>query len=167
MPQWLSRDTTSLDHTLAQNQINLALADAVNQIPPSAALSPAGIVVVNENAVNNLIILNSAPSDLVQNVHMLITSSNIELDFQVQVTLGTQVLSYPGSFTAIPQVNNGQLIVTQVQVSPILGLVMSPDELTAIINSHLADAQARYRHPIKSILLKNHELDLNVGPPTL
>jgi hypothetical protein len=154
-------------HTLAQNQINLALADAVNQIPPPAALSPAGTVIVDENAVNNLIVLNSAPSDLVQNVHMLITPNNVELDFQVQVSLGTQVLSYPGSFTAIPQVNNGQLIVTQVQVSPILGLVMSPDELTTIINSHLADAQARYRHPIKSILLKNHELDLTVGPPTL
>jgi hypothetical protein len=31
----------------------------------------------------------------------------------------------------------------------------------------LADAQARFRHPIKSVLLKNHELDLIVGPPTL
>ncbi len=154
-------------HQLAQSQIDLALTNAVNQIPPSAALSPAGTVVVNENAVNNLIVLNSAPSDPVHNVHMLITPSDVELDFQVQVGLGTQMFNFPGSVTAVPQVNNGQLVVTQVQVSPSVALVMSPDELTTLIDTHLADAQARFRHPIMSVLLKNHELDLVVGPPRL
>jgi hypothetical protein len=154
-------------HQLAQNQIGLALTNAVDQIPPTAALSPAGIVAVHENAVNNLIVLNSAPSDPVQNVRMLITPSDVELDFQMQASIGTQTFSVPGSVTAVPQVSNGQLVVTQVQVSPIVALVMSPDELTTLMDSHLADAQARFRHPIKSVLLKNHELDLVVGPPTL
>ncbi len=154
-------------HQLAQNQIDLALTNAVNQIPPTAALTPPGAVVVHENAVNNLIVLNSAPSDPVQNVHMIITPSDVELVFQVQASIGTQTFSVPGSVTAVPQVSNGQLVVTRVQVSPIVALVMSPDELTTLIDSHLADAQARFRHPIKSVLLKNHELDLIVGPPAL
>ena len=154
-------------HQLAQSQIDLSLTNAVNQIPLTAALSPPGTVVVNENAINNLIVLNSAPSDPVHNLHMLITPNNVELDFQVQVGLGTQMLNFPGSVTAVPQVNNGQLVVTQVQVSPIVALVMSPDELTTLIDTHLVDAQARFRHPIMSVLLKNHELDLIVGPPTL
>ena len=154
-------------HQLAQNQIDLALTNAVDQIPPTAALSPAGIVAVHENAVNNLIVLNSAPSDPVQNVHLIITPSDIELDFQMQASIGTQTFSVPGSVTAVPQVSNGQLVVTQVQVSPIIALVMSPDELTTLMDSYLADAQARFRHPIEGVLLKNHELDLVVGSPTV
>ena len=152
---------------LAQNQIDLALTNAVNQIPPTAALSPPGTVVVHENAVNSLIVLNSAPSDPVQNVHMIITPSDVELDFQVQASIGTQTFSVPGSVTAVPQVSNGQLVVTQVQVSPLVALVVSPDELTTLIDKHLADAQARFKHRIMSVLLKNHELDLIVGQPTL
>ncbi len=151
---------------LAQNQIDLALTKAVNQIPPTAALSPPGTVVVHEDAVNNLIVLNSAPSDPVQNVHMIITPSDVELDFQVQASIGTQTISVPGSVTAVPQVSNGQLVVTQVQVSPVVALVVSPDELTTLIDRHLADAQARFKHPIMSVLLKNHELDLVVGQLT-
>ncbi len=154
-------------NALAKSQIDVALSDAVNQIPPAAALTPPGIVAVQEKTVNNLIVLNSAPSDIVQNVHMLITPNDVELNFQVQANVGSQMLSMPGSFTAIPQVINGQLVVTQVQVSPVLALVVSPDDLTTLINARLAEAQGRFRHPIKSVSLKNHELDLLVGPPIL
>src|SRR5215471_11230978 len=73
-------------NTLAHDQIDQSLTNAVDQIPPTAALTPPGTVIVNENSVNNLIVLNSAPSDPVQNVHMLITPNDVELDFQMQTS---------------------------------------------------------------------------------
>ena len=55
--------------------------------------------------------------------------------------------------------------MSNVTVEGILALIMSPDEVTSLVNRHLADAQARFAHPIIQVSLKDHELDLLVGPP--
>lgn len=67
--------------------------------------------------------------------------------------------------TGVPQVVNGQVVVTNVTVEGIITLFMSPDDVTNLANKHLADAQTRFAHPIEQVLLKDHELDLIVGPP--
>jgi hypothetical protein len=144
-------------HSLVQAQVDQVLTNAVNNIPPPAALLPAGTVPVNENAINNLMVLNSSPSDPVQNPQVHILPADVRLDFQV--------FGFPCAVTAVPQVTNGQLVATNVTVEGIITLIMSPDEVTALANRHLADAQARFAHPIEQVLLKDHELDLIVGPP--
>ena len=148
-------------HAFARSQIDLLLANAVNQIPANVTQVPPGTVQVGENAVDNLIVLNSAPSDPVQHVQMHITPGGVRLDFQVY--------GFACAVTGVPQVINaplnGQLVVTNVTVCGIVALIISPEELTSLINTHLAAAQMRFKHPIISVLLKNHELDLLVGPP--
>lgn len=140
-----------------QAQIDQVLTDAVNHIPPPVALLPAGTVPLNENALDNLMVLNSSPSDPVQNPQVHIMPSGVRLDFQV--------FGFPCAVTGVPQVVNGQVVVTNVTVEGIITLFMSPDDVTNLANKHLADAQTRFAHPIEQVLLKDHELDLIVGPP--
>ncbi len=40
---------------------------------------------------------------------------------------------------------------------------MSSDEMTAILNTHLKDVQARLHRPIRDVSLLNHELDIILG----
>jgi zinc-ribbon domain len=148
-------------NSLAQAQIDQILTAAVNQMPPTATQLPPGTVHVQENAIDNLIVLNSAPSDPVQQAQVHITPNLVRLDFQVY--------GLPCAVTGVPEVvgsqPNGRLIMSNVTVEGIIALIMSPDEVTSLVNRHLAAAQARFAHPIIQVSLKNHELDLLVGPP--
>jgi len=148
-------------NSLAQAQIDQVLIDAVNQMPPAATRLPPGTVHVSENAINNLIVLNSAPSGPVQQAQMHITPNLVRLDFQVY--------GLPCAVTGVPEIvgslPNGRLVVSNVTVEGIIALIMSPDEVASLVNRHLADAQARFAHPIIQVTLKDHELDLLVGPP--
>ncbi len=105
--------------------------------------------------------LDSAPSDPVQQAQMHITPNLVRLDFQV--------FGLPCAVTGVPEVvgsqPNGRLVLSNVTVEGIVALIMSPDEVTSLVNRHLADAQARFAHPIIQVSLKDHELDLLVGPP--
>lgn len=148
-------------NSLAQAQIDQVLTAAVNQMPPTATQLPPGTVHVQENAIDNLIVLNSAPSDPVQQAQVHITPNLVRLDFQVY--------GLPCAVTGVPEVvgsqPNGRLVMSNVTVEGILALIMSPNEVTSLVNRHLAAAQARFAHPIIQVSLKNHELDLLVGPP--
>ncbi|SRR6266446_1822357 len=144
-------------HAFAQEQLGLVLSNAVNQIPPTAALSPPGTLQVSETALNNLIVLNTAPSDPVQHAQMHITPSGVRLDFQVY--------GFACAVTGVPKLVNGQLVMTNATIEGIVALVISPEELTNVVNMHLAAGQARFRHRIINLALKDHEIDLQVGPP--
>lgn len=115
---------------------------------------------MQENEINNLIVLNSAPSDPIQHSQVHITPNGVRMDFQVY--------GFPCAVTGLPQIINGplhgQLSITNVKVEGIITLIMSPEEVTSLVNRHLADAQARFKHPILGISLKDHEMDLLVGP---
>ena len=81
------------------------------------------------------------------------------------------VFGFSSAVTAVPQVNQGKLVVTNVQIEGLASLILTSDEITALVNRHLADAQQRINHSITSVQLKDHELDLVLGPqgtgPTL
>ena len=148
-------------HSLAQNQVDSALSNAVNQIdfslisqaPPGVPLPP---VKVTEDAINNFYLpLIHNPSSPVQNMHIQIASNQVRLDFTVY--------GFASDVTGKPTLQNGNLTVTNVSVGGIAGLVMSSDEMTALLNRHLADIQSRLHRPINSVLLMNHELDIILG----
>jgi hypothetical protein len=149
-------------HSLVQSHIDQVFSDTVSQIPPVVALLPPGIVQVDENAINVLIALKSQPSDPVQNAQVHITPSNVRMDFQV--------FGFPCAIVGVPEVINGplngQLVITNVTVEGIAALILSPDELTSLVNGHLADVQKRFNHPINGVQLQDHTLVLNVGPPS-
>jgi hypothetical protein len=144
-------------HSLVQSHIDQVLSNAVNQIPPVVALLPPGMVPLNESAINNLISLNSSTSDPVQGAQIHITPSNVDMDFQV--------FGFPCTITGVPEANNGQLVITNVTVEGIAALVISPDELTSLVNQQLADAQARFNHTINGVQLQDHTLILDVAQP--
>lgn len=143
-------------HAMAQNQIDQSFGDAIQQMPPQVSQAPAGPFILTEDLFNNLIQINIPPNSNVKQVAAHITTSNINIDFQVY---GMQC-----AVTGIPQVVNKQLVATNVQVDGILGLVMSNDEMTATLNKHLADAQVKLNHPILDVHLESQKMIMTLGP---
>ena len=141
-------------HSVAQNQFDQLIGSEINllvPLPPAVASSLA----VTETGLNNLITLNHAPSDPVQNAVAHITPAGVELDFQL--------FGFACSLKGVPVASNGQVVMTQVQVSGILSLVMSSDEMTALLNGHLRDAFARLQRQATGVILKNQELDIQLS----
>lgn len=142
----------------AQNNLDSVLSDAVNHIPAQVAVAPADSVKVTENLLNNLLVLNSSPNDIVKNMQIHITPNTMNMQFQVY--------GFDSTVTGVPQVNQGHLVITNVTVDGVAGLILSPDEITALVNRHLADAQARINHSVVSVQLNNQEMDLVLGTST-
>jgi len=143
-------------HDIAQGQLDNALTSAIDQIPTQAKQLPPGITIpINENTINNLIVLNLAPSNPVQHPTTSITGKNIRLDFQLY--------NFPCAITLIPTVNNGQLAVNQVGTEGIFSAIMSPDEMTNLLNKHLNAAQSKLQRSISNVQLKDHEVDLTLN----
>ncbi|HKF37237.1 MAG TPA: hypothetical protein VKB35_10090, partial [Ktedonobacteraceae bacterium] len=144
-------------HGLAQSQIDGVLSSAVDQIPPAPLpLIPLGQgpVPITETAINNLITLNTAPADPVQQMHITITPGGLRLDFQVY--------GFACTVTGIPQARNGQLVITNVTLGGVVALIMSPDELAATLDAHLHDAVAKLNRSVAGVALKNHEIDIQL-----
>ncbi len=143
-------------HDIAQNQLDKALTSAVNQIPAQAKQLPPGTSIpINENTINNLIVLNLAPSNPVQNPTTSISSKGIRLDFQLY--------SFPCAISLVPTVSHGQITVTQVSTEGIFSAIMSPEEMTSLLNKHFNDAQVKLQRTINNVQLKENELDLTLG----
>ncbi len=143
-------------HNIAQRELDNALASAVNQLPSQAAQLPAGSVIpLNENTINNLIVLNLAPSNPVQHPTTSISGQNIRLDFQLY--------NFPCAITMVPTLDNGRLVVNKVGIEGIFSAIMSPEEMSSILNRHLNDAQSKLQRTVNNVQLKDHEVDLTLG----
>ena len=143
-------------HSLAQNQIDQELSSSVNQIIPVAP--SLNSLAVSETTINNLFVLNHAPSDPVQNLQMTITPGGIQLNFQAY--------GFSCSVSGILTASNGKPVVTNLAIQGIIGLIMSPEELTTILNNHLSDVPGRLHRSIASVTLMEHEIDLTFGGVT-
>lgn len=141
---------------MAQTQLNNALAQAVDNIPAEVALLPSGgTVPISDNTLNLLLSDQSSSSNIVQNASITISPQNVVFSFQV--------FGFNCSVTSVPIASNGKIILTDVTLSGIAGVVMSADEITTIVNNHLADAVTRINHSITKVTLKAHEIDLTFG----
>lgn len=144
-------------HDIAQSQLDHALSAAVDQMPPQVALLPPGPLHVQENSLNNLIVLNLAPSNPVQKPNTTINANGVRVAFEL--------FGFPCAISGMPTVTNGRLVASHVNVEGVIGLVMSPEEMTALLNKHLADAQNRLKHQILNVMLDDHEMALVLGNP--
>jgi hypothetical protein len=152
-------------HSVAADQLNQNLTSAIARIPPGVTQGPPGPLAVQENVVNNLVVLLSAPSDPVQHVQVHFTQcrdDNNQSYGCAQVNL--QALGFPCTVSGVPVATDGKLSVNRVKVEGIIALIMSPDELTTLIDARLADAQAKLGHSITSVNIKDQEIDLILGP---
>lgn len=144
-------------HNLAANQLSSVLTNGINQIPLAAAVLPPQVLPIQQNTLNNLIVLETAPSDPVQHMQVSITPSIMTVNFQVY--------GFGCTITGLPAAQNGRLVVTNVNVQGVASLIMSSDELTSLLDQKLSEAQTRLFHPILKVQLKNQELDLTIGSP--
>jgi hypothetical protein len=143
--------------SMAQTQLNNALAQAVDNIPSEVALLPSGgTVPISDNTLNLLLSDQSSSSNIVQNASITISPQNVVFKFQV--------FGFDCSVTSVPIASNGKIILTDVTLSGIAGMVMSAEEITNIVNNHLVDAVTRINHSITKVTLKEHEIDLTFGP---
>ena len=145
-------------HGLAQNDIDNVFASATNLINPLAVAVVASShtpVIITENDANNFISSNSSQSDPVQQTHLSITPAGVQLDFQ---TFGLT-----STITGVPSVVNGQIVMTDVTVKGVASLIMSPDELTNEVNADLQQVSAALHRPITGLVLKNQEMDVQLG----
>jgi hypothetical protein len=145
-------------HGLAQNEVDGVFSSATNLINPLALTAVATThmpVIITENDANNFIALNSPQSDPLQQIHMSITPAGLQLTFQTYGLTST--------ITGVPRVVNGQIVMTNATVQGIASLIMSPDELTNEVNADLQQVSAALHRPITGIVLKNQEMDVQLG----
>jgi hypothetical protein len=145
-------------HGVAQNEVDNVFSSATNLINPitMAVLGTSHRpVIITENDANNFIALNRPQSDPVQQIHMSITPAGLQLELQ---TFGLT-----STMTGVPRVVNGQIVMTNVTVQGIASLVMSPAELTNKVNADLQQVSATLHQPISSVVLKNQEMDVQLG----
>jgi hypothetical protein len=143
--------------SMAQSKLDGVLTDAVSRIPPPVSQLPAGPVKVSERTLNNLLVLGSSPNDIVKNTQIHITSSAMSLQFDV--------FGFTSTVSGVPAVNSGHLVATNVSIQGIAAFILTADEITALVNRHLADAQVKLNHSIVSVQLKDQELDMVLGSP--
>lgn len=143
-------------HNLAQTQIDLVLSNAVDQVPAQAALLPAGTILpITQDSINNFIVLNSAPADVVQHMMVQLMPNGMQVTFTVY--------GFNCTMTGVPQVRNGELTLTNVNVTGLIQLIMSPDEVAATMDKYLSQGLAKIHHTVKSVQLKAGEMDLTLG----
>ena len=151
-------------HSVAQNQFDQLIGNQVNlllPLPPSLTST----LTVTETGLNNLITLNTAPSDPVQNAVVHIAPAVVAADgsYTGGVELDFQLFGFACSIKGVPVASNGVVVMTRVQVNGILGLVMSPNEMTTLLNGHISDAFARLHRQVTNVILKNQELDIQLS----
>ena len=145
-------------HGVAQNEVDGVFSSATNLINPLAVAIVAAShkpVIITENDANNFITSNTSQSDPIQQVHLSITPAGLQLQFQAYGLTST--------ITGVPRVENGQIVMTNVKVQGVASLIMSPDELTNEVNADLQQVSASLNRPITGLVLKNQEMEVQLG----
>ena len=140
-------------HNLAMTQMDEAMTNAVNQIPPIGVPIPPGTTVpIAQSTLNNVLAQNPADTDIVQDTNIQITASQVVLDFEVY--------GQDCTITSIPQMQSGNLVATNVTISGIASLVLSPQDVTDMLDSHLKDIQTHIDHRVTNVHLVDQEIDV-------
>ncbi len=143
-------------HDLAVSQMDSAMTSTVNQIPPVEVPIPPGTSIpIAESTLNTALANNATNPIMVNNANIQITANQVLLDFQVY---GQEC-----TITSVPKVQNGKLVATDVTISGIAHFILSPDDVTRLLNSHLEDAQKRINHRITNVHLLDQEIDITVS----
>jgi hypothetical protein len=139
-------------HGLAVAEINTALERTEEEIQPPPFFLPGIPIPIQEHTLTDLLMLNRRASDPIKNSVAHITPSNIRLDFQVY--------DFPCAIIAVPHVDNGHLVVSDVSIEGIVGFIISPDEITTLLDTHLSHAQELFQHSVTNVQLQDQEMDL-------
>lgn len=141
-------------NNLAETQINQAISDAQSQVFLLQTLLPTGrsIIPISEQEANNY--LSTHASDQLQNLHMTITPTDVQLNFTVD--------GFGCTIIAVPIAVNGTLQVTNVQTQGVLAFVLSGDELANTLNTSLPGVVQQMNRKIDKVTLHNHVMDIQI-----
>jgi hypothetical protein len=143
-------------HDMAVTQMDNVMTNAVNQIPAIGLPIPPGTTLpISDATITTLLAANVANSDPVQSPNIQIAANQIVLNFKLY--------GQDCTITTIPQMQNGKLVATNVAVSGIISLILSPSDIMTLLNSHIEDAQTRINHHVTNVHLVDHEIDVTVG----
>ncbi|MGH2482158.1 MAG: zinc ribbon domain-containing protein, partial [Ktedonobacteraceae bacterium] len=142
-------------NNLAKTQLTRTLDDAQSEIVLLQPALPAGpsIIPVTETNFNDY--LSTHASSQLQDLHMSITPDNLRLDFKVN--------GFGCTIIAVPVAINGALQVTNVQTQGVLGLVLSGDELTSILNTFLQNSGQQMHRRIDAVSLHNQVMSIQIS----
>jgi hypothetical protein len=139
-------------HNMAKTELNLSLDHAEANIHPPLLFISGIVIPVSEHTINEMIVTNLSPSDAIKNPVTHITPNNIYINFQLY--------GFPCVITAVPQVTNGHLGVNNVAIEGIMSFIISPDDITTLLDTHLTHAQELFQHSVTNVQLQNQEMDL-------
>ncbi|MEO7019981.1 MAG: zinc ribbon domain-containing protein [Ktedonobacteraceae bacterium] len=141
-------------NNLAKTQITQAISDAQSQIVLVQPLLPTGssTIPLSEKDINNY--LSTHTSDQLQHMQVTVTPAGLRMDFTVD-GLGCTLI-------VVPIAVNGTIQVTQVQTQGALGLVLSGDELTSILNTSLPNVVQQMNRTIDKVTLQNHVMNIQM-----
>lgn len=147
-------------HGIAQSELDQVLSSGVSRIIPLPPVVQIPPIPLTETTINSLIAANLSSSDPVQSAVIHITPPVIASDgsYTGGVRLDFQLFGFACSITGIPIASNGGIVMTHVQVQGIIGWVMSPDELTSILNSHFQDAVRQLNRQVSNLSINNQEI---------
>lgn len=143
-------------NAFAISQINQALSDAITNVPSQVALLPERDQTITDSMVNALITRQNSSSSPVQNLTIHFTHNDVEIDFNV--------FSFSSTITTVPKIVNGQLVATNVTVQGIAGLILSPDDITNVMNTQIKNLQTHIQHTITAVTLENQAILLHIKP---
>ncbi len=139
-------------HNLAVAEINATLNCTEEDIHSPPFFLSGIPLPIQEQTLTDLLTPNGGTSDPIKNPVAHITPSNVRLDFQVY--------GFSCAITAVPRVDNAHLVVSDVNIEGIVRFIMSPDEMTTLLDTHLSHAQERFQHSVTNVQLQNQEMDL-------
>jgi hypothetical protein len=139
-------------HSLAVAEINTVMDRKEADIHPPPFFVSGIPIPIQEQTLTDLLTPNGGASNPIKNPVAHITPSNIRLDFQAY--------GFPCAITAVPRVDNGHLVVSDVNIEGIVRFIMSPDEMTTLLDTHLSHAQELFQHSVTNVQLQNQEMDL-------
>jgi hypothetical protein len=98
--------------------------------------------------------INNAPSGPVQNAVVHINQQGVRLEFNVH--LNFLPFDFPSAVSFRPAIDGqGHLVAQNMNIEGIANLVLSPDDLTNLLNKHFATAmtkiQNKYNHTVSDI----------------
>lgn len=142
-------------HDLAQKQLDQAFDEVKTQVSILQLALPPGkqTIHVSEDTINDY--LKAHQTSDIQNLHMTVTPDGLQLDLQAY--------GFSSTILAIPIASNDKLQVENVRVQGVLGLVMSNDELTPVLNSNLQDLSDQAHRKVQKVVLQAHQMDIQVG----
>lgn len=142
-------------HNIAQTQLDQAFSEVETQVSVLQLALPPGsqVLHISEASINDY--LKAHQPGQLQNLHMTVLPDGLQLDLEAY--------GFSSTILAVPIASKNLLQVENVRIQGVLGLVMSSDELTPSLNSHLQNISNQSHRKVQKVTLQSHQMDVQIS----